>query len=447
MIKHETLIEILDSVYKETDVKYEIQPSYNDNKRFTIAILYPKLNVSNEDGDEIDLNNFVVKITGEMTYNNNGIWYRKFNSLEGYNLCPTEEMVVAGYAHSHVSGLTSPTVCLGATALHDVYQESCRYLTEEKLYDFFTLLDVMLHHESIDGGPYVYIENVHNAEPEYDLYKYISTDDYQSFREDYCISDQVSPETLSDSPYLFLYQIKSDYTNNLLDENGQETAIHIHNLIKRFADNISMPLDPAFSYVSYYLFDEDIADTIVNSSTYKELLGLFEFVHKRHMHENKPMQDIIADVFEFYKAYGNVNIEDIQSVSKTTYARILLNDEVYDEDDLYHVDDVIHYLEDYASIEGEHDYNHRVDHVNSLSFFINGNIYRGEAEPIEITENAHFNAHEYIEETYKIEGRYSIQRGIRSIANEKESYHNIVIRNSTDYLVSASNRARPISLL
>jgi len=190
MINHETLINILDSVYKQTNAKYEVEKDYNNDKKFTITIIYPELHVSNEDNDELFLKNFVIKITGTLEVKDNKVFYSRFNSIGAYNLSPDENMIIAGYAHSHVSGLTSHTICLGDTTLKKAFDDSRIHLNEDNLYDFFTLLDVMVHHESIDGGPYVYIENVHDAEYfSNDAYKYICEDDYLSFREDYCVSE------------------------------------------------------------------------------------------------------------------------------------------------------------------------------------------------------------------------------------------------------------------
>ena len=444
MISYETLTNVLKSVYSDKETKYEVNSDYNNGKSFTVTIVYPDLNVSNEDGDEIDLENFVIRIIGQLKEQDSTLWYDKFVSIGAYNLCPTEDMIIAGYAHSHVSGLTSSTVCLGATTLHDAFESSKRELNEDVLYDFFTLLDVMVHHESIDGGPYVYIENVHDAEASNDSYRYISEDDYQSFKEDYCVSDRLVEYELDGSPLNFLLQIKDGFNNDTLNDEHKNVAYYIHNLIKDYLNEFNMDLI-RYSYVDFYVDNQTKAEKIANSEAYKELLGLFKYVIEEYVLKDKSFTDVMDLIAEFYKSFNNVNINEVYDVSTKTYARVLVDGEVYDQDDLFDLEDVHNYLTDYTSVSDGNDYEYVINHINSLSFFIDGKLYKGEAEPI--TENhIDFYTYENIEETNKIEGRYEIESAIQAIAKRKDTYHDIIIRNSKDCLASASGKLGQISL-
>jgi len=444
MINHETLINILDSVYEQTNVKYEVEKDYNNDKKFTITIVYPELRVSNEDNDELFLKNFVIKITGTLAVKDNQVFYNRFNSIGAYNLSPDENMIIAGYAHSHVSGLTSHTICLGDTTLKKAFDDSRIHLNEDRLYDFFTLLDVMVHHESIDGGPYVYIENVHNAEDSSnDAYRYVCEDDYLSFREDYCVSDSLGQYDLGGSPSIFLEYLKNEYNDNTLNDGHKKVAEYIHHLIKCVIDDINFMFN---SHIYYYVEDESRFDAIIYSSKYKELLGLFKYIVEEYINNSTSFIDAMNYIENFYKVNNNVNITDIKEVDCGSYCRVLVDGEVYDEDDLFDFETVYNRLEDYASINNEADYDYTINYINSLSFFIDGNLYEGNAEPVTQTQDIIFNIYEHIENTYKIYGRYTVEQAIKYIAERKQSYHNIVVRNSEHYLASASNSIGQISL-
>lgn len=444
MINHETLINILDSVYEQTNVKYQVEKDYNNDKKFTITIIYPELHISNEDNDELFLENFVIKINGTLAIKDNQVFYSKFNNIGAYNLSPTEEMIIAGYAHSHVSGLTSHTICLGETTLKKAFDDSRIHLNEDKLYDFFTLLDVMVHHESIDGGPYVYIENVHDAQhSSNDAYKYISENDYLFFKEDHCVSETLGQYDLGGAPHIFLEYLKDEYNNNTLSDEHKKVAEYIHHLIKCVIDDTDFMFN---SYVYYYIEDGSSFDKIIYSSKYKELLSLCEYIVQEYINNNTPFIDVMNYIEDFYKVNNNVNITDIKEVDCGSYCRVLVNGEVYDEDDLFDLETVYGRLEDYTSINNETDYDYTINYINSLSFFIDGNLYEGNAKPVTQTQGIIFDIYEHIENTYKIYGRYTVQQTIKNIAERKQSYHNIVVRNSEHYLASASNSIGQISL-
>jgi len=200
------------------------------------------------------------------------------------------------------------------------------------------------------------------------------------------------------------------------------------------------------SHIYYYVEDESRFDKIIYSSKYKELLGLCEYIVQEYMNNNIPFIDAMDYIENFYKVNNNVNITDIKEVGCGSYCRVLVDGEVYDEDDLFDLETVYSRLEDYASINNETDYDYVISYINSLSFFIDGILYEGNAEPVSQTQNIIFEIYEHIENTYKIYGRYTIQQAIKHIAERKQSYHNIVVRNSEHYLASASNSIGQISL-
>lgn len=442
MVTQQQLEKILDSVYDGTDVQYEINKDYNRDRSFTITILYPTLLVSNEEDHEIELENFVLRISGELRATQEGVFFNKFVSMGGYNLSPTEEMIITNYPHSHVSSLDSPKVCLGDTELDRLFKRFQYGIdSEDDLYDFFTLLDIMLHHESLEGGPYHYISEVEATSVDIDAYKYITTNSYHDFSDDYgrIDYDEIAEDYgIDEGISEFLNYIKVKHDDFKISDDERSLALYIHELIRNYLRKFSSGNNGVNYYFEYYVNNEDDANKY-HSDEYLEVFSLAIFIADKYSYEGNSMASIVKEIATYYDEHGHVYMNNAGELPKIgKLCKILVNDDEY-QDDLFNYDDVIENLESYAQTESEHDYDYRINVINKLSFFINDKLYQGEAETIEIT-NTHFNVYETIQEVYQIEGKDRIEAAIQANTRTKKSYSDGITRQSYDYLEQTSTQ-------
>ena len=106
---------ILKSIHEDTGAIIGTDLNFDD-RSFLVYTLYPSVIVNNDNEESLELKDFlfVSKFTVGYCKRTKEIFLNGLTGIKGYNLSPTFEMARANYAHSHVSGLTSPVVCIGS---------------------------------------------------------------------------------------------------------------------------------------------------------------------------------------------------------------------------------------------------------------------------------------------------------------------------------------------
>lgn len=452
------LEEVLQSVYKNTDVVFDVSCDYNNEKTFTVVILYPELNITNTEEHEITVYDFVVKIKGTVEPNNNNeLIIKNFYTLQAYNLSPTEQMVIGNYAHSHVSGLSSPTVCLGDTTLHSTYKKlQARHLDgvkEDDVYDFFSLLDTMLHWESLEGGPYKYIYDIQDidvddlphSEPMLTYYE------IEKFKEDYGDRDG-DANHLEGCPYHHrefelnegLKDLKHLYNKTTKIEDLTPTIIHG---LKQFSEDLENYIkdlgllcwdnkyQPSYSWLDSYDY-EDIEDS------YKKVFHVVNYFNLTSINVTQLFKDygeyLLKGTGPFAKWITEPNTEEYYELYDSP------NDENFNA--LFSVDDVHNHIYDYVVYNEEYvDYDELSGYVNSLSFLINNKFYKGNAPTIQNNNKENFDIHENTTTKKAIQCRQQIN-GIIKICSKAGTRNETAAGDTIDFLKSASASFGQVSL-
>lgn len=452
------LKEVLQSVYRDTDVVFDVSCDYNNDKMFTVVILYPELHITNTEEHEITVNNFLVKVKGFVKQNdNNELIIREFHTLQAYNLCPTEQMLFGNYAHSHVSGLSLPTVCLGDTILNSTYTKlrtnHSNGVNEDDVYDFFSLLDTMLHWESLEGGPYKYISDIHDIDIDDLPYDdpILTHYEIENFKQDYEIKDlranslEMAPDYIRESELIEgLKNLKDLYNKKEKIEDLTPTIIHG---LKQFSNDLKKHIEDLglLAFNNQYQTNYDWIDSYDYYDIEQSYIKVFQVVNYFNLTE--------ITVTKLFEHYGEYLLEETGPFTKwlvepDTEEYLQLYDSNEDDyfDALFSINDVHNYINEYV-IHGDDyvNYDDLSDYVNSLSFLVNNKFYKGNAPRLQNNNNKNFDIDENTKELKAIQCRKQIN-GIIQICSKSSKRNEAAARDTVDFLKSASASFGQVSL-
>lgn len=138
-----------------------------DNERLSILIYFPKLTITNEYNDNIEIKDTYVKI---HVYKDGDLGKNIYLKRAYY----TYNQYQSHYIHSHCPRTSNPkywgTFCLGTGPIKSTIDKIVRNVYNNKIdYDLYTLfateLKLILEVESINGGPYITLNSVKQYSP------------------------------------------------------------------------------------------------------------------------------------------------------------------------------------------------------------------------------------------------------------------------------------------
>lgn len=430
-----------------SDCKIEVNTDYNADRMFSVTILYPEILVKNEEDDEVLIEGLVCRIKGSIRIIDDIECVQDIRKLEAFNLYPTEDMIKYGYCHSHVNSLTSHNVCLGSTPLADLSARlSNTYasdVTEDDIIAYFSLLDMLFHTESLEGGPYKYITEIGNVSISNNAY--LNENDFDSFLANYSeinneMSDFAVYDMSNDEDQNLIHNIeklsslykrtKSDRTKAVLDTFRDvlfnfvfEEARHI--LEPRMSNNSFMVSGRGSSYCESSIHLSDVK--------YAKIHKLFMLLIT---HDTDDIKELINKI--------DHALNDFDYVTSNYYTEMVMEGisvYIHDLDDmsisLIDPDDM-YYLSDYVSSDDNHDYEEIRDYLSNLSFYIENKKYKGKPEEITNNEETNYDPWDGSQRSFSYQGLYTIATQLfpKITINTEESDQ--INRNSLNKLVSSS---------
>ena len=429
-----------------SDCKIEVNANYNVDRMFSVTILYPEILVTNEEDDEVVIEGLVCRIKGDIRIIDDIECVQNIKKLEAFNLYPTEDMIKYSYCHSHVNSLTMHNVCLGSTSLADLSARlSNTYasdVTEDDIIAYFSLLDMLFHTESLEGGPYKYINEIGNTFISDDAY--LDEEDFNSFLDDY-------PEMNNRMGDFAVYDIDDDEDQNLI-----HNIEKLSSLYKRTkSDRTKAVLDTFRDVLFNFLFEEarDILEPRTSnnsfmvsgreSSYYQANIRIspvkYAKIHKLFMllitHDTSNIKELINKI--------DHALNDFDYVTSNYYTNMIIEGVsvyIHDLDDmsmsLIEPEDV-YYLSEYVSNNDNHDYEHIRDYVSDLSFYIENKKYEGKPEEITNNEETKYDPWDGAQRSFSYQGLYTIATKLfqKITINTEESDQ--INRNSLNKLVSS----------
>jgi hypothetical protein len=429
-----------------SDCKIEVNADYNVDRMFSVTILYPEILVTNEEDDEVVIEGLVCRIKGDIRIIDDIECVQNIRKLEAFNLYPTEDMIKYGYCHSHVNSLTMHNVCLGSTSLADLSARlSNTYasdVTEDDIIAYFSLLDMLFHTESLEGGPYKYINEIGNTFISDDAY--LDEDDFLSFLDDY-------PEMNDRMGDFAVYDMTNDEDQNLI-----HNIEKLSSLYKRTkSDRTKAVLDTFRDVLFNFLFEEarDILEPRTSNDSFM-LSGRESSYYQANIHVSPVKYAKIHKLFMLLITHDTSDIKelinkidhalnDFDYVTSNYYTNMIIEGvSVY----IHDLDDIsmsliepenMYYLSEYASNNDNHDYEHIRDYVSNLSFYIENKKYEGKPEEITNNEETNYDPWDGAQRSFSYQGLYTIATKLfqKITINTEESDQ--INRNSLNKLVSS----------
>lgn len=429
-----------------SNCKIEVNTDYNADRMFSVTILYPEILVTNEEHEKIVIEGLVCRIKGDIRIIDDIECVQNIKKIEAFNLYPTEDMIKYNYCHSHVNSLTIHNVCLGSTPLADLSARlNNTYIsdvTEDDIIAYFSLLDMLFHTESLEGGPYKYINEIGNTSISNDAY--LDEDDFTSFLDDY---REINNE-MSD---FALYHMSNDEDQNLIDNIEKLSSLY-----KRTkSDHTKAVLDTFRDVLFNFVFEEarDIFEPRVSNDSFM-ISGRGSSYYQASIHVSPVKYAKIYKLFSLLITHDTSDIKklinkidhalnDFDYVTSNYYMDMIIEGvSVY----IHDLDDMsmsliepenMYYLSEYASNNDSHDYEHIRDYVSSLSFYIENKKYEGKPEEITNNEETNYDPWDGAQRSFSYQGLYTIATKLFqkiTINTEKSDQIN---RNSLNKLVSS----------
>lgn len=428
-----------------SNCKIEVNTDYNADKMFSVTILYPEILVTNEEGDEVIIEGLVCRIKGDIKIIDDIECVQNIRRLDAFNLYPTEDMIKYSYCHSHVNSLTSHNVCLGSTPLADLSARlSNSYVsdvTEDDIIAYFSLLDMLFHTESLEGGPYKYINEIGIASTSDDAY--LNEDDFSSFLDDH-------PEINNRMNNFAIYDMSNDEDQNLI-HNIEKLSL----LYKRTkSDRTKAVLDTFRDVLFNFVFEEarGIIEprTSNDSFTVSGISGSYSQaaihlslvkcakIHKLFSllikHDTSDIKELINEIdhalndFDYVNSNYHTNII-MQGVSVYIHDLDDTSLSLIDPQDVY-------FLSDYVTSD-DNNYEQTRDYVSNLSFYIENKKYEGKPEEITNNEETNYDPWDSAQRSFSYQGLYTIATKLfqKITINTEESDQ--INRNSLNKLVSS----------
>lgn len=161
-----TNTEILEYIKKEAESLFgeerveTLSPSSSDSGKIEVTIHFPKLTIVNTKDDSHLITDLWVKVL----FRSGG----KFCDLWGTRTTQTPEEKQAMYLHSHLSRNDIgcwESFCTGESAVTDMKAKLTREFDKTALTSFFLLIEQMVAWESLEGVPYIKINEIANRTP------------------------------------------------------------------------------------------------------------------------------------------------------------------------------------------------------------------------------------------------------------------------------------------
>ena len=429
-----------------SDCKIEVNTDYNVDRMFSVTILYPEILVTNEEHDEVVIEGLVCRIKGDIRIIDDIECVQNIRKLEAFNLYPTEDMIKYSYCHSHVNSLTTHNVCLGSTPLADL---SARLnntyvsdVTEDDIIAYFSLLDMLFHTESLEGGPYKYINEIGNTSISDNAY--LDEENFNDFLNDY---SEINNE-MSD---FAVYDMDDDENQNLI--NSIEKLSSLYKRTK--SDRTKAVLDTFRDVLFNFVFEEArgiLEPRVSNDSfmvsgranSYSDtsiLLSNIKYakIHRLSMllitHDTNDIKELINEI--------DHALNDFDYVASNYYTKMIMEGisvYIHDLDDmstsLIEPEDM-YYLSEYASNNDNYDYERIRDYVSNLSFYIENKKYEGKPEEITNNEQTNYDPWDNAQRSFSYQGLYTIATKLfqKITINTEESDQ--INRNSLNKLVSS----------
>lgn len=126
----------------------------DDNRGYYVH--WPEFVITNSRKKEHTIRDLIVKMTFDSSFSN------MTSNIRGLRITLNENELVKGYRHSHLpTGCDSfSAFCLGVSSMSHIMIENLTVCTPDSLFLFLVHLDQYVRWESLEGGPYIRIENL-----------------------------------------------------------------------------------------------------------------------------------------------------------------------------------------------------------------------------------------------------------------------------------------------
>lgn len=440
---------MLDKVYGNSDVITDVELSINADKTLTILILYPSVTVSNDINEEIELTNLLFKANFRVEYSAeyDDFVISRITGIYGYNLNPTENMLITGYAHSHISSLSNSNVCLGGdTELSNVFDRMrlSSSIDQDDFISFFFMLDTLAHYESLNGRPYRYIKHALAGDLPENRESRLDSDIIDSFYSDYG-----SPEEDISEYQDCYYHLKEERfiseLKDLLDAYYQDP-----NCVNKYIKKSLEKLHDMFKvFLVQFGYHDDLNSNEIRMYSHMVLCEDDMYDNLREYHD---------EIVSLMQCFGSGEIDSL-AYAMTEHGKYLLSEESefklltgnqkgyyalynYDQDEytdtLYDMYDVESYLSDYvdAPMSNIDDYTYS---VKNIVFLIKGKIYRGQPESITKEIENNFNVYENTRKEIVFKDAWCICRIINQVVKPKTHRNKAITSDAICFLKSTSS--------
>ena len=421
------------NIFEKDKCIVDLSVDYNGNRKATLIILYPYLYVENTEysNHNVEINNFVFKVTMSIKQNGDEIHLDRFLDKRGYNLNPEANMIAKNYVHSHVSNYCSNEVCLGegcANAawlkLSDHYFMSTESYEDisDVVFDFFVNVNKIFHIEDDDGGPWVRISSLTETD-EYGVYEDIEEDDFINAHEEHGVDESFLENYIkkNSNPK---YDFCPDTVAFLLESFEVSRDILTskrNNIIDYMYSEFITPLVEVYPFtrsISEYekdvrVCEDDLLKPFYPTAEEYYRKFLFFCCYMCNKWEGNKHQDnytyvnLIDDLEHLEDEYDKIEMDIILS-SEFCYFQTRYSDErIFKKDELHDIFQELIYTP-----KTNNNINDAISSLLNTSFYINEKFYKGEEPDMDDIAVESFYIYDYTTTIYLYEQKHKISEAI-----------------------------------
>jgi hypothetical protein len=421
------------NIFEKEDCIVDLSIDYNGNRTATLIVLYPYLYVENTEysSQNIEIENFVFKATMSIKQIGNEIHLDRFLDKRGYNLKPEANMIAKNYVHSHVSNYSSNEVCLGEGCANTAWLKlSDHYFMSTKpdedisdvVFDFFVNVNRVFHIEDDDGGPWVRISSVTDAENN-GLLEDIDEEDFDNAWDEYGVDELYLENYIieNSSPKYNFCPDTVDFLLESFEVSRDILTSKRNNIIDYIYSEFITPI------VEIYSFNRTISEHELHVKVYtddllKSLPYLSEEYYRKFLFfccymcnkwdENKHQDkytyvNLIDDLEDLEDKYDQEEVEIIITSDFCHFQTRYSDTRIFRADQLHDIFDEL-----IQSPKTNNSINDAISSLLNTSFYINEKFYKGEEPDMDDIMAEAFYIYDYTTTIYLYEQRHKISEAI-----------------------------------